>query len=210
LIKSPACDGKTRRGRRVRVADGVYIMAGPIDEQMHGQLRGDLALACELLSVQVCNNKVGGLQHALVHASGSGQNTVAGQSDGQIPLASRDESLLIHPAPDDAHVSAMLFLRLIVAGKNALVGHSAAALWRGSPRCGGEAYTVEACNASTLSTSGRELCVALSKRLGVNATQLQCVGDPVDRQHISGDPVVDAVRFGVANDLVKSVLHDIE
>src|SRR5271170_5912505 len=38
-------------------------------------------------------------------------------------------------------------------------------------------------------------------RLGIDSTLADCVRHAVDRQHISRDPVVDTVRFGVPHNI---------
>ena len=48
------------------------------------------------------------------------------------------------------------------------------------------------------------------KQSGVDATQLQSRSHTVNRQHIGGDAVVDAVEFGIADHLVESAIHHVE
>src|SRR6266481_1815199 len=47
-------------------------------------------------------------------------------------------------------------------------------------------------------------------KLCVNAAQLQRGGHAVNRQHISRDPVVYLVRFGVTNDFVERAFHNVQ
>src|SRR5271157_424214 len=50
----------------------------------------------------------------------------------------------------------------------------------------------------------------IQEKSGVNAAQFQSGSHAVDRQHVSGNPVVDLVEFRIANHLVEGALHDVE
>jgi hypothetical protein len=84
---------------------------------MDGQFRGKLAMAGELPAVQVGDDEILRSKRALIHASGSGENAVIIEPHGEVSFAGNDVPALVHPAPHDANLAAVLFLALRVTGQ---------------------------------------------------------------------------------------------
>src|ERR1700761_2821422 len=55
----------------------------------------------------------------------------------------------------------------------------------------------------------REFRMWNSLESGVDSALLDGESDPVNRQHVSRDPVVDPVRFGVANHVSEALSQDV-
>ena len=51
--------------------------------------------------------------------------------------------------------------------------------------------------------------MAVVVRLSVEATSFHSAGDPIEREHVSGGPIIDLVKFGVADDRVEALYHNL-
>ena len=109
LIEGAAGGRKTRGGRGMGVADGLHVGAQAVNEQMHGQLGGNLPRAAQRMSLGIGDDQIVGREHAFVHARGRGQDAPGVEAHGEIAFAGDDEAAVVHPAADGADVVAVLF-----------------------------------------------------------------------------------------------------
>ena len=58
-------------------------------------------------------------------------------------------------------------------------------------------------------TSGQSRLLTFAVLLSVNTSHPGDVGDPIDRQHVGGDAVVDAMIFGVLDHVIEAGDHNV-
>jgi len=56
----------------------------------------------------------------------------------------------------------------------------------------------------------RRVAPKTKKKSGVDAAQFQSRSHTVNRHHVGGNAVVDAVEFGVANHFVEGAIHNVK
>jgi len=101
----------------MRVDDGVHVRSLTINGEVHLDLARDGARAREPLTVQVDDDHLFGLHHALAHAARRGQHATFVQADREVAVASRDETLLVNALAElDQVTSQMLFGSLNTVG----------------------------------------------------------------------------------------------
>jgi hypothetical protein len=111
-ITSGSSDGKAGGGWRMGVANGVNIRAHAVKQKVHGQFRGGFAVPSEMATLEVNDDQVIGGEHPFVHARRSGEYPFLVEPHGKIALAGNDVFALVHPAPGNADVRAMLLFGL--------------------------------------------------------------------------------------------------
>lgn len=108
LIETLAGGREAGSRGRMSVANGLDIGAHAVEEEMHARLRRNLAVAVKVTSLEVHDDEIAGSQHALIQASGSGEDAVGIQADRKIPLGGDDMAALVKPATDKTDVVAVL------------------------------------------------------------------------------------------------------
>jgi len=107
------------------VADGVYVRAHAVKQQMHGDFGGKLAFAGKLASFEIRDHEVLRLEHPFIHTSGSCQDAVVVEADGDIAFAGYDEASVVHPLSRGADVAAVLVFAFFVGGPERIRVHGA-------------------------------------------------------------------------------------
>jgi hypothetical protein len=111
-LVEPLTSGGESGGRgRMSVANGLNVGAHAIEEEVHSRFGGDLAVTLEVASLHIHDDEILGRHHALVEASGSGEDAVSVEANGNISFAGDDMAAFIHPAADHADVATVLFFR---------------------------------------------------------------------------------------------------
>jgi hypothetical protein len=110
LIESLPGGSESRSCGRVRVADRLDVRAHLIEEEVHAGLRRNLAVTAKETAFHVHHNKVVGRHHALVEASGGGEDAIGIEADGKIPFPRDDVAAFVQPASYKTNVAAVLFL----------------------------------------------------------------------------------------------------
>jgi hypothetical protein len=82
---------------------------------MHRHFGGKFAVAGELPPVQIGDHQILRREHPFIHAGRSGENAAVIQPHGNISFAGDDVSALVHPAPGDTDLAAMLLFTFRVA-----------------------------------------------------------------------------------------------
>jgi hypothetical protein len=94
------------------VTNGVNIRAHAVKQKVHGQLGRRFTGTRDMPAFQVNDDQVIGGEHPFVHARRSGEYAFLVEPHGKIAFAGDDVSALVHPAPGDADVRAMLLFAL--------------------------------------------------------------------------------------------------
>jgi hypothetical protein len=110
LIESLASGGEPGGGCRMGVTDRLDIGTHLVKEEMHASLGGDFAIATKVTALHIHDDKIIRSHGALVEASGSGEDAVGIEADGEIPLPGNDVAALVQPATYEANITAVLLL----------------------------------------------------------------------------------------------------
>src|SRR5208282_4523983 len=96
--------------------DSIHIGPHAIKQQMHGDFRRKLPLSDELAAFEIGDHEVLRLEHAFIHAGGSGKDTVFVEADGDVAFAGYDEAAVVHPLPSGTNFAAVLFFAFLMGG----------------------------------------------------------------------------------------------
>jgi hypothetical protein len=97
------------------MADGHHVRPHAVEQEMHRQFRGKFAIAGKLTPVHIGDNQVLRREHALIHAGGSRENAAVIEPHGNVSFTGDDVSALVHPAPGDTDLAAVLLFTFRVA-----------------------------------------------------------------------------------------------
>ncbi len=75
---------------------------------MHAGFGRNLTIAVKVTAVEVHDDKVAGTHHALIEASGSGEDAIGIEANGEVSFAGNDVAAFVEPAADKADIAAML------------------------------------------------------------------------------------------------------
>src|SRR5207302_1808100 len=183
--------------RRMRVAEGVDVGPTLVDEQVHGQLGGGIAVAGKFAALEVGDDQVVGCHHALAGGGGRSKDAARVQPNGDVAVGRSHKASLVNPAPDGANREAMLFLSLQMAGQDGISKH---AQWVGC------APKTDICRSDLFLRRSPDFSRLL---LGVNPAKFQREAHAVDGQHVGSNAVIDPMGFGIAHYFIEAVLHDV-
>jgi hypothetical protein len=79
----------------MRMADRVNIGTHLIEKQVHAGFRGDFPVALQVTALHVHDNEVARRHHALIQASGSGEDALCIEANGQVAFAGNDVAAFI-------------------------------------------------------------------------------------------------------------------
>src|SRR5690349_18821295 len=96
----------------MRVYDATDVRPEAIDQQVHRDLAGDIAVAGPALPLEVNNHQVVGLHHPFAEAGGSSQNRSVIQANREIPVGCGYVLPLVHHARETRDLFTMLILGL--------------------------------------------------------------------------------------------------
>src|SRR4051794_23871919 len=82
------------------VDDSLYVGTHAIDRRMHHDLARTVPLTFDLLAVQIANDQVFGLHHALADPCRSSENAVGGQPETDVAVVCGDPALLVSQTAD--------------------------------------------------------------------------------------------------------------
>jgi hypothetical protein len=109
LIESLSGRGESGGCGRMSVANCVDIRTHLVEEKMHAGLGRNFAITVKEPATEVHDNEIAGIHHALVEASGSGEDAIGVEADREIPFSGNDVAPFIEPATNEADIAAMLF-----------------------------------------------------------------------------------------------------
>jgi hypothetical protein len=109
LIESLSGRGESGGCGRMSMANCVDIRTHLVEEKMHAGLGRNFAITVKEPATEVHDNEVAGIHHALVEASGSGEDAIGVEADREIPFSGNDVAPFIEPATNEADIAAMLF-----------------------------------------------------------------------------------------------------
>src|SRR5437762_13225221 len=78
--------------------DTSYVWPHPVNEQMHRNLAGHIAVPCYAPSFEVYGHQIFRVHHAFAEAGGGSENRSVLQPDRQVSVGGRDVLALIHHA----------------------------------------------------------------------------------------------------------------
>ena len=96
----------------MRVDDAANLRTHAVDEGVHLDFAGDLAMSLELAAVEVDQDEVFGLHHALADARGGGEDHAAVDAGGDIAVHGRHEPLCVQPSAEFHDLFALCFQTL--------------------------------------------------------------------------------------------------
>jgi hypothetical protein len=97
---------KARGKWRMRVNDRLRVRPLPVDLEVHEQLGRGLAIARDLLSIQIHDHHHVGRHEALRHALRGRQHAVVGEADADVAVVAGTETPRVEPTPDFDDVGA--------------------------------------------------------------------------------------------------------
>ena len=112
------------------------------------------------------------------------------------------------PATHDANVVAMLFLSAMSMSARRVRRHGTDSF----PGPRGDPIRLK-CSETYGKAAHKEYASVrrkAKKKSGINSAELQRSSHAVDRQHIGGDAVVDAMGFSISNHVVEGAVHDVK
>ena len=95
LIEPLASSRESGCGGRVRVANGLDIRTHLIKEEVHARFRGNTAIATKVTALHIHEDEVVGGHHSFVEASGSGEDAIGIEAEGEIPFAGDDVAAFV-------------------------------------------------------------------------------------------------------------------
>src|SRR6266849_6097034 len=123
LVESTTGDGESGCGWRMRVTNGVYVRPHAVEKEMHGDFGRELTITGKLAAVEISDDEIFGRESAFVHAGRCCEDAALVETNGEIALAGDDESTVVHPAPRDANLAAVLFFAFHMAGQKRVRAH---------------------------------------------------------------------------------------
>ncbi len=159
-----AGDGEAGGGGRVGVDHGVDVGPLPVEEDVHADLGGGGLQPADLPALEVGDDEVLGLEEALGHAGGCGEDAVVVEAAGDVAVVGGDVASLVDAAPGFDDVE----LGLVEV-------HGERSGGRGSAEAGERAST-------------RSTMPAMTERMGGRSTPRTCAAATPWRRTITVSP----------------------
>ena len=99
--------GKSGGGWRVSVNYPLDIGAQAVDQEVHSDLTGNIALTGKAIAFVVDDYEVGRLHPSLAHVGGSDQQAVVIEANGEVAIRRGNEAVAVQEAPKLHHCESM-------------------------------------------------------------------------------------------------------
>ncbi len=91
--------------------DGLYIGSYAVDGEMHAYLAGYVACSCELMTVVVDNDHVGGTKETFAASCGCGEDEVFVEPNGEVARGARSVAEAMDPTTETNKLFAEVHFR---------------------------------------------------------------------------------------------------